>query len=67
MKKKKHTVPRVPRIKPPKDQLLVHDGLSMTVRRKRRFPEMLIRILITLCGSAADRIFRCILIQLLFR
>ncbi len=51
MKKKKHTVPRVPRIKPPKDQLLVHDGLSMTVRRKRRFPEMLIRILITLCGS----------------
>ncbi len=44
-------LPSVPRVKPPKDELLVHDGLTMTVRKKRHFPEMLVRLVITLCGS----------------
>ena len=35
----------------PKDQLLLHDGITMSVRSKRRFPERLVRLLITLCGS----------------
>ena len=50
MKHAKHP-PRPPRIKPPKDQLLVHDGLTMAVQRKQQFPEMPVRVLITLCGS----------------
>lgn len=44
-------LPNPPRVKPPKDQLLVHDGLTMSVQKKRRFPEILIRLLITICGS----------------
>lgn len=44
-------LPPPPRVRPPKDQLLVHDGLTMTLQKKRTFPEMLIRVLITLCGS----------------
>ena len=44
-------LPHPPRVKPPKDQLLVHDGMTMSVRRKQQFPEVLVRILITVCGS----------------
>ncbi len=44
-------LPNTPCVQPPEDALLVHDGLTMTVRRKRHFPEMLVRLLITLCGS----------------
>ncbi len=35
----------------PKDQLLLHDGITMSVKRKSHFPERLVRLLITLCGS----------------
>ena len=35
----------------PKDQLLLHDGITMSVRDKKHFPERLVRLLITLCGS----------------
>ncbi len=35
----------------PKDQLLLHDGITMSVRRRQHFPERLVRLLITLCGS----------------
>ncbi len=44
-------LPHPPRVKPPKDQFLVHDGMTMSVRRKQQFPEMLVRVLITMCGS----------------
>lgn len=40
-----------PRIPPPKDQLLLHDGITMSVQTKYRFPEQLIRLLVTLMGS----------------
>ena len=43
--------PTPPRVKPPRDQLLVNDGLTMTTQKKHAFPEMLVRLLITLCGS----------------
>lgn len=43
--------PAPPRVKPPRDQLLVNDGLTMTTQKKHAFPEMLVRLLITLCGS----------------
>ncbi|HBI84720.1 MAG TPA: hypothetical protein DDX71_00310 [Ruminococcus sp.] len=33
------------------DHLLVHEGLSMSVKNKRKFPERLVRILISLCGT----------------
>ena len=51
MKYNTKPLPPPPRVRPPKDQLLVHDGLTMTVQKKRLFPEMLVRVLITLCGS----------------
>ena len=35
----------------PKDQMLLHDGITMSVRDKKHFPERLVRLLITLCGS----------------
>ncbi len=35
----------------PKDQLLLHDGITMSVRSRKQFPERLVRLLITLCGS----------------
>ena len=44
-------LPRPPRVKPQKDQLLVHDGLTMSVRNKRHFPEIIIHVLISVCGS----------------
>lgn len=33
------------------DHLLVHEGLSMSVKHKRKFPERLVRIVIALCGT----------------
>lgn len=35
----------------PLDDLLVHDSLSMSLRHKGKFPERLVRLIITLCGS----------------
>ncbi len=51
MKYDRKPLPPPPRVNPPRDQLLVHDGLAMTLQKKHAFPEMLVRLLITLCGS----------------
>ena len=40
-----------PKVPAPRDQLLQHDGISMTVQSKRPFPERTVRLLITLMGS----------------
>ena len=44
-------LPAPPRVRPPRDQLLVNDGLTMTLQKKSAFPETVVRLLITLCGS----------------
>lgn len=40
-----------PYVPPPKDHMLVHDTLSMSVQKKKHFPEHLVRMFVALCGS----------------
>ena len=51
-----HVPPNIP---PPKDQLLLHDGITMSAQSKRRFPEQPVRLVIALMGSLGTLISLC--------
>lgn len=40
-----------PYIPPPKDHMLVHDTISMSLQKKKHFPEHLVRMFVALCGT----------------